>query len=59
MRPPATVRYRHLPSVEQFRDGIAACVAGCLNLANYGYNVGRELGRLRPVGLGLNGPDRS
>jgi hypothetical protein len=57
MRPPAPVRRRHLPSVEQFRDGIAACVAGCLDLANYGYNVGRELGRLRPAGLGLNGPD--
>jgi hypothetical protein len=40
-----------------FRDGIAACLAGCLNLANYGYNAGRELGRLRPAGLGLNGPD--
>ena len=32
-------------------------MAGCLNLANYGYNAGRELGRLRPAGLGINGPD--
>jgi hypothetical protein len=50
MRPSAAVSGRDLTSVELPGDGIAACVAGGLNLANDRQDIGRKPCRIRHTG---------